>query len=215
MSAIPHDTSEQPLDSLGQRPQTTRADALVPPGRGRRRFFNRKTAALGTAVACAAGFLGGIEIEKSQLSTTASAAVAPGGTAGSAAAGAGARAAFGFGFGAGAAGGGGGGGGAASFGTVSSVNGNTIYVTQASGNTVKVRLSSATKITKSLSTSKSSLHPGDAVVVQGATGKNGTLAATSISDSGARPTRPGAGPGSGATTTTSNTTATGGTGATG
>ena len=203
MSAIQHDTPDQPLDSLGQPPQAAGPDALISRAGGRRRFFNRKTAALGAVVACAAGFLAGIEIEKSQLSSTASAATAPAATAGSAATGTGARAGFGF------------GGGAASFGTVSSVNGNTIYVMQASGNTVKVTLSSATKITKSQSTSKSALHPGDALVIQGATSKNGTLAATSVSDSGARPARPGGGAGSGATTTTSNTAGAAGSGATG
>jgi hypothetical protein len=210
MSTIPHDNPNQPLDSLGQGPQTTGPDALVPPSGRRRRFFNRKTAALGAVVACAAGFLAGIEIEKSQLSGTASAATAPAGSAASAATGTGARA--GFGFGGGAAGGGGGG---ASFGTVSSVNGNTIYLTEASGNTVKVTLSSATKITKSQSTSKSSLRPGDSIVVQAATSKNGTLAATSVSDSGARLARPGAGAASGGSTTTGNSTRAAGTGTTG
>jgi hypothetical protein len=206
MSAIPHDTPDQPLNSLGQRAQTTGPDALVSPGGRRRRFFNRKTAALGAVVACAAGFLAGIEIEKSQVTGTASAATAPAGTTGGAATGAGTRPGFGL------SGGGAGGGSAASFGTVSSVNGNTIYVLQASGNTIKVTLSSATKITKSQSTSKSSLHPGDALVIQGATGKNGTLAATSVSDSGARTARPGGGAGSGATTTTSNSAGAAGTG---
>jgi Domain of unknown function (DUF5666) len=209
MSAIPHDNPDQALDSLGQRPQTTGPDALVSPGGRRRRFFNRKTAALGVVVACAAGFLAGIEIEKSQVSGTASAATVPAGNAGSAATGSGARPGFGLG------GGGAGGGGGASFGTVSSVDGNTIYLTEASGNTVKVTLSSATKITKSQSTSKSSLHPGDALVVQGATGKNGTLTATSVSDSGARASLPGGGAGSGGSTTTSNSTGAAGTGTTG
>jgi hypothetical protein len=204
MSAIPHDTPDQALASVGQRPQAAGSDALVSPGGRRRRFFNRKTAALGAVVACAAGFLAGIEIEKSQVSGTASAATAPSATPAGAAAGS--RA--GFGFGGGAAGGSGGG--AASLGTVSSVNGNTIYVVQASGNTVKVTLSSATKITKSQSTSKSALHPGDAIVVQGATGKNGTVAATSVSDSGARTARTG----SGGNTTTSNSTGTTSTSAT-
>jgi hypothetical protein len=213
MSAIPHDNPDQALGSLGQGPQTTGPDALVSPSRRRRRFFNRKTAGLGVVVACAAGFLAGIEIEKSQLSGTASAATAPAGTAASAATGAGARAGFGGGGVGGASGGGAGG---ASFGTVSSVNGNTIYLTEVSGNTVKVTLSSATKITKSQSTSKSSLHPGDAIVVQGATGKSGTLAATSVSDSGARAGRAGTGAGSGSgNTTTSNTTGAAGTGTTG
>ena len=59
------------------------------------------------------------------------------------------------------------GGGNASIGTVSSVDGNTIYITDTSGNTVKVTLSSATKITKSLGVSKHSLHPGDSVVIRG------------------------------------------------
>jgi hypothetical protein len=213
MSAIPDDNPDQLLDSLGQGQQTTAPDALVSPGDRRRRFFNRQTAALGAMVACAAGFLAGIEIEKSQLSSTTSAAIAPAGTPGSAATGAGAR--TGFGFGGGAAGAGAGAGGAASFGTISSVNGNTIYVTDASGNTVKVKLSSATKITKSQSTSKSSLHPGDALVIQGAAGKNGTLAATSVSDSGARAARPGGGAGSGASTTTSSTAGATSTGTTG
>src|SRR5437763_11350834 len=142
MSAIPDDNPDQLLDSLGQGQKTTAPDALVSPGRRRRRFFNRKTAALGAVVACAAGFLAGIEIEKSQVRTTPSAATAPADNAGSAATGTGARPGFGLSGG----GAGGGGGGAASFGTVSSVNGNTIYVVQASGNTVKVTLSSATKI---------------------------------------------------------------------
>jgi hypothetical protein len=211
MSAIPHDNPDQPLDSLGQRQQTTGVDALVTPGGTRRRFFNRKSAALGAVVVCAAGFLAGIEIEKSQVSGTASAATVPAGNAGSAATGAGTRAGFGLSGG----GAGGGGTGAASFGTVSSVDGNTIYVLQASGNTVKVTLSSATKITKSQSTSKSSLHPGDALVIQGATGKNGALAATSVSDSGARATRPGGSAGSGGSTTTSNSPGAAGTGTTG
>jgi hypothetical protein len=200
MSAIPHPTPDQATDSLGQRPQATGPDTLVSPGGRRRRFFNRKAAALAAVVACAAGFLAGIEIEKDQLSGAASAVTAPTGAAGTAAAGTGARAGFGF-------GGAGAGGGGASFGTVSSVNGNTIYLTGASGNTVKVTLSSATKITKSQRTSRSSLRPGDAVVVQGVTGKTGTLAATTVSDSGARSTRPGAGAGS-----TTNSNATGGTG---
>jgi hypothetical protein len=211
MSAIPHDNPEEALDSLGHRPQAAGPDTLISPGGRRRRFFNRKTAALGVVVACAAGFLAGIEIEKSQVSGTAIAATAPAGNAASAATGTGARPGFGLGGG----GAGGGGGGAASFGTVSSVNGNTIYLTEASGNTVKVTVSSATKITKSQSASKSSLHPGDAVVIQGATGKNGTVAAASVSDSGARTALTGAGGGSSGSTTTSNSTGTTGTGTTG
>jgi hypothetical protein len=68
------------------------------------------------------------------------------------------------------------------------VSGNTIYLTDTSGNTVKVTLSSSTKLTKSLGVSKSSLHPGDAIVVQGVKNSGGTIVATSVSDTGARPT---------------------------
>jgi hypothetical protein len=80
--------------------------------------------------------------------------------------------------------GGGFGGGSASFGTVSSVKGSSIFVTDSTGNLVKVKLSSATKITKSLSVRRSSLHPGDTVVIRGLKNSNGTLTATTVSDSG-------------------------------
>jgi hypothetical protein len=110
-----------------------------------------------------------------------------GGTAGGAAAGAGAgtsasRGAGGF------AGGGLAaalGGGSASFGTITTVKGDSLYVTGPTGNVVKVHLSSATKISKSLGVKRSALHPGDAVVIRGLTNSKGTMVATSVSDSGA------------------------------
>lgn len=80
--------------------------------------------------------------------------------------------------------GGGFGGGSASFGTISSVKGSSIFVTDSTGNLVKVKLSSATKISKSLDVRRSSLHPGDTVVIRGLKNSNGTLTATSVSDSG-------------------------------
>jgi Domain of unknown function (DUF5666) len=80
--------------------------------------------------------------------------------------------------------GGGFGGGSASFGTISSVKGSSIFVTDSTGNLVKVKLSSATKITKSLGVRRSSLHPGDTVVIRGLKNSNGTLTATTVSDSG-------------------------------
>ena len=81
MSAIPYDSPEQDWESPEQEP-------FVPPGRPRRHFFNRKSAALAALLACAAGFYAGIRVEKSQVGGTASAATtsAPGaagaGTAG-------------------------------------------------------------------------------------------------------------------------------------
>ena len=82
----------------------------------------------------------------------------------------------------------GGGSGNATIGSVSSIAGNTLYVTDTSGNTVKVKLSGQTKITKSESVAKSKVYPGDEVVIQGTKGSGGTVTATSVSDSGARST---------------------------
>jgi hypothetical protein len=174
MSAVPYESHERGWDRSDQEPSFA-------PRRPRRRFFNRRSAALAALITCAAGFYAGIRVEKSQLgSTTAagtSSAQRPGGT------GAGAGGQGGF-PGAGRFGGGGN----ASFGTVSSVNGNTIYLTDPTGNTVKVTLSSTTKLTKSLGVSRTALHPGDSVVIQGVKNSSGTLVATSVSDSGANTT---------------------------
>ena len=141
----------------------------MPPGRPRRRFFNRKSAALAAVITCAAGFYAGIRVEKGQLASTAPPrpqrrrarpqARRPGGAGGASRRIRGPASAPAL------------GGGRrhrnASFGTISSVNGNTIYLTDPTGNTVKVTLSSSTKLTKSLSVSKSSLHPGDTIVDPG------------------------------------------------
>jgi hypothetical protein len=122
--------------------------------------------------------------------TSAAGGPAAGGAAGATRSGTGAGGSGGagagsFGGGAGAAFAGGGfGGGSASFGTVSSVKGSSIFVTDSTGNLVKVKLSSATKITKSLGVRRSSLHPGDTVVIRGLKNSNGTLTATTVSDSG-------------------------------
>jgi hypothetical protein len=157
--------------------------------RPRREIFNRRSAALGALVACAIGFYAGVRVEKSQQPAAASAAA---GAAGS-------RSGF-----AGLLGGGGGtGGGTAgsgsSFGTVTSVRGATLYVSEVSGNTVKVVLSSATKITKTKTATRSAIRPGDSVVVSGVSGAGGRLTAASVTDSGAgRGAAAGAGGGSGA-----------------
>jgi len=195
MSTIPYETQTQDWNPEQEQVAT--------PGRPRRRFFNRKSAALAAAITCAAGFYAGVGVEKSQLAsaattTTASAAQAGATSQGSTGTGAGARAGF-----PGAARGGAN----ASIGTVSSVNGKTIYLTDTTGNTVKVTLSSATKITKSESVSKASVRPGDAVVIQGAKSSSGTITATSVSDSGASATRSGSATTSGSTNTTSTGTA--------
>jgi hypothetical protein len=98
------------------------------PRRPRRQFFNRRTAALAALITCALGFYGGVRVEKGQLASSASTSAGAGSTlpaglrAGAGAAGATGRP--------GAAAGATGrpGGGNVSFGTVKSIDGKTIYV---------------------------------------------------------------------------------------
>lgn len=218
MNAITYDRPEGGWDEF-------RDEATVAlPGRPRRRWLNLKTAALFALVLGAVGFYAGVRVEKSQMPSSSSslgglsalgtaaasrsgagggaATAATGGT--SSAAGAGAGAARRSGSGAGGLsggfrglGGGGAAGGGATFGTVSSISGNSIYITDVSGNTIKVTLSGATKVSKSTTVGKKAVRPGDTVVVQGAKGANGTVSASTVSDTGARAAISGGGAGSG------------------
>jgi len=80
-------------------------------------------------------------------------------------------------------------------GEVTYVSGSTIYVTNTEGNTVKVKAPAGSTVTKTVSTSVHSVHPGDTVVVRGSQTKNGGVTADSISVS----------PSSGSTTSTTGT----------
>jgi hypothetical protein len=222
MNAVTYDRRDDGWDPYDEG--DTREDQM--PGRPRRRYATRASAALAAVVMLAVGFYAGVRVEKSKVGSSSGSGgsalasafaarartLAGGGAAGGRTAGAGAAsgasgasgaaagasgaAAGGSGGsgGSGAAGGragllfgggaGGGGGGTPSFGTVSSVNGRTLYLSDASGNTVKVKLPSSTKISKSLSVSRHSIHPGDTVVIQGVKNSSGTLVAASVSDSG-------------------------------
>jgi len=215
MNAIPYDRPGEDWDSYQEG---TEEEQFALPGRPRRQWFNRKTAALFAVVLGAIGFYAGVRVEKSQLSnsssTTGAFGAAGGGAAASRAAGARGTGASGSGTtgaagasGTGAAsragasasgsgfrglfGGGGGGlasaagGAGATFGTVSSISGDNLYITETSGNTVKVALSGATKVTKNVTVGKKAVRPGDTVVVAGAKNSNGTVAATTLSDTGA------------------------------
>jgi hypothetical protein len=136
--------------------------------------FAARARALGSGSGAGAGAASGAS--GATVTPTAGGAAA-GGTA--AAAGGGRAGGAGLPFGAG-----GGGGGAPSFGTVSSVGGRTLFLSDTSGNTVKVKLPSSTKISKSLPVSRHSIHPGDTVVIQGVKNSSGTLVAASVTDSG-------------------------------
>ena len=147
------------------------------PRRERRRLVTPVGIAAAVVVIAALGFLGGVQVQKSRGGTNtptgrfAGAGGFPGAGARTGAPGA-------------AAGAGGGGGAAqqtnATVGEVSSVDGKTIHVDDATGNTVKVKLAKGGKVTRTAVTGASSIHPGDTVIVQGEAASSGTVVASSI-----------------------------------
>jgi hypothetical protein len=169
------------------------------PRRERRRLMTPVGVVAIAVVIAAAGFFGGVHVQKSRGGTgtgggagTAAGrfAGARGGAAGGATAGgargAGAGAAGGAtggaaGAGAGAAGGGAGAaGGGATVGSVSSVDGKTLYVAETGGNTVRVRLAKGGTVTRTAKAAATAIHPGDTVIVQGETASSGTVVASTI-----------------------------------
>ncbi|HEX4279300.1 MAG TPA: hypothetical protein VHZ27_00960 [Solirubrobacteraceae bacterium] len=203
MNAIPYDRPEEEWDSYHEG-----TEEFALPGRRRRQWFTKTSAAVFALLLGVIGFYVGVRVEKSQVSSSSSSAGAFGSGAAARLAAAGRTGAGGAtsgtsgatsragATGAGAAGGGGGGfrslfgggaagGAGATFGTVSGVSGDTLYISEANGNTVKVTLSSATKVTKNVSVGKNAVRPGDTVVVAGAKNSNGTVSATTLSDTGA------------------------------
>jgi hypothetical protein len=130
-------------------------------------------------VLLAGGFWGGAALEKSHaggssslLGTLASRfrSAATGATGAS-----GATGAAGFRFGGGL-----GGSSAAATGTISVVDGDTLYVEASTGSLVKVALTKSTTVTRNADASAVGLRPGDTVVVDGTT-SGGTVTATSVS----------------------------------
>jgi hypothetical protein len=156
------------------------ADEEPLPKRPRRRLVTPISAALAGALVGALGFIGGVEVQKGQDDGGSGTNGSP---AAVASAGAGNRG--GFRRGAGGAGGGGpqfGGGGQsnATVGSVANKKGSTLYVKDSDGNLVRVKTTSHSKINRTASTSAGAIHPGDTVIVQGSTSKNGTVTATQI-----------------------------------
>jgi hypothetical protein len=130
-------------------------------------------AALLAVVLVAAGFWGGAELQKSHsgTSTTSLAGVA---ARFRSAAGAGATGATGSRLGGLFAST------AAAAGTVSVVDGDTLYVQTSAGSVVKVTLTKSTTVTRNADATAADLRPGDTVTVQGATGDGGAVTATSV-----------------------------------
>jgi hypothetical protein len=173
-------------------PVQTALPPLPPPGtsrRARRRRFGPLTFALAGVCIATAGFLVGVQVQKSSADNSGSSGLAS--AFGTGAGAGGARGAGGTGSGGGAgstAGGGGfgGRGGAAAgvtFGQIKLVDGTNVYVTDAQGNTVKVAAANA-QVTTSQPGTVGDLKPGDTVIVRGQAGKDGTVQATSVSTGG-------------------------------
>jgi hypothetical protein len=148
------------------------------PRRPRRRLVTPATGALAALVLVAAGFFGGVQVQKGQAGAT-TAGGPPSGFAARFGQGGGQAGAGGGGQAGGGAGGAAGGAGATT-GTVADVKGSTLYVTTGAGTTVKVRTDSNSKVTRNAASTATAVHPGDTVVVQGAKASSGTVTASSI-----------------------------------
>jgi hypothetical protein len=162
------------------------------PKRPRRKLLTPPIVSLMLVLFAACGFIGGVLVQKGQGSS--------GGASASGLSGLASR--FGASGATGTSGGGassfrslfgGGAGGGATIGTVSSIKGNTLYVTETSGNTVAVVTTPESKVTKSESVGAGAIHPGDSVVVDGITTSKGTVTASSVTDSGSSSTSGGGG----------------------
>jgi hypothetical protein len=144
-------------------------DDVIPP-RPRGRLLRPVPLALIAVVIAAAGFLGGVEAQKGSASGSASGGFPGGGnvpsfakraaaTTSEAAAGGGSE--------------------AATSGTVTSVEGHTIYVKEADGTTVAVKVGDGATVTRDSNVSAKKVHPGDTVTVEGS--KHGsTVRASSV-----------------------------------
>ena len=132
------------------------------PLRPRARTFTPLRVALACVLLLAVGFIGGVEVQR--RSGSGSAAGARGFAGRFAVGGARPQAT----------------GGGATVGQVANVRGRTLYVTGSDGATGKVRTNANTKVTRSAASHVRSIHPGDTVIVQGASAANGTVRASRV-----------------------------------
>lgn len=150
----------------------------------RKRRLPILTAILVLAVAAGGAFIAGAEVQKHYGKSS---SATSGGTGAASAFSAfasrlragGAGAGGGRGFFAGGAGAGGG-----PAGTVTLIKGSSLYVTDSTGNTVLVHTSAASRVTKTVSGSVQTIHPGDTVTVTGVQAKNGSYTAAAITIAG-------------------------------
>lgn len=201
----------QDTETLGTAPEPSAEELLsLPPradhlaeelaARPARAKLPRITLALGAGVLVAAGFIGGVLVQKHYGGASGAGGNARAGAFASAFAGgrgnATGAAGTGSGTGRGGFGGGGGGGfgggGAGGFGaggglggdsitgSITVVTGDTLYITAADGTVYTVKTSGSTSVSISSSGSLSRLKPGQKVTVSGTAGSGGTVEATTI-----------------------------------
>lgn len=146
------------------------------------------TIILALLVAAAAAFYGGIQAQKHWGTNTSSsslpAAFAAAARNASTSGGSGARSGLpSLGSGGGVPSGFGGFGGSTS-GTVTLIKGSTLYVTEASGNTVLVHTTGTSSVSKTVSGSVKTIHPGDTVTIVGSQGSDGSYTARQVTIGG-------------------------------
>jgi Cu/Ag efflux protein CusF len=187
-------------------PEQERADGLAEElaHAAPKRWWNRGTVVLAGLVLLAGGFVGGLQVQKNWGTTSTASRFPAGGFGAGAGAGAGAGR-YGGGTGRGGAGAYGGGGfgqgtggtgqgtgatgqtgaaaataPAATTGTVKLVDGATIYVQTSDGNVVTVNTNGKTSVAAASKAALSSIKAGQKVTVEGATGSDGAVTATSV-----------------------------------
>ncbi|WP_436520820.1 hypothetical protein [Actinoplanes sp. HUAS TT8] len=143
-----------------------------------KRWWNRTTLVLAGVVLLVGGFAGGAQVQK-HWGTSGTTASAPSGSAqGGAPTGAGMPSGMG-GFGQNRQGTPG----SATAGTISKVDGSTVYVTTDAGATVTVRAADTTTVTRSTTMKVSELTAGLKITVQGVADSEGVVTATAITAS--------------------------------
>lgn len=139
----------------------------------------KATLALSAGILIAAGFVGGVLVQKHLGGSNSGNSIASSFASARGAAGGAGRGGFG-GFGGGAGAGGLGAGGNSITGSITVVSGNTLYVTASNGTVYTITTSGSTAVKVSSSSSLSQLKPGQTVTVSGTQGSGGTVNATTI-----------------------------------
>jgi hypothetical protein len=158
-----------PEDVLATPPSTDDITSALKPAKSGRGGPPMMTYVLAAVILVGAGFLAGTILNKGSDSNTSG---FPGGALPS-----------GFPGGATGAGGGAGGGGI-TFGTVTKVEGDTVYVKRADGTTITVKTNGSTTVQVSTTGTVSDLSPGSTVIVQGSSSGDNTVTAQTITEGG-------------------------------